>query len=81
MVNKRTKARTPPSQGCEMSVAEIRELLDLRQWKQRDLARELELTEGAVTRWLSGEHTPRGPARQRLRQLLEDARSRPALVG
>ena len=60
-----------------MSVAEIRELLDLRGWTQLELARELELTGGAVTRWLTGEHKPRGPARQRLRQLLDEARREP----
>lgn len=80
-MNRRSKARTPSIPGCEMSVAEIRELLELRQWKQRDLAQALELTEGAITRWLNGQNRPRGPAKQRLRQLLDEARKEPALAG
>lgn len=35
-------------------------LLELRGWKQKDLAREMLVTEGTVSHWCSGRCRPRG---------------------
>lgn len=60
--------------GSQMKAADILELMRLKGWNQADLARSLELSEGAVTRWLKNEHQPMGPTRILLRQWLEAAR-------
>ena len=68
-------AATVAKSENKMTIAEIRELMELRGWSQRELARHLEITEGAVTRWLKGEHPPAGPARILMRMWLIQARA------
>lgn len=58
-----------------MNIKEIRELLRLRGWNQAEFARQLDLNEAAISRWLSGKTGPTGPTRILLRQWLEAARS------
>lgn len=60
--------------SVRMNVKEVRELMHLKGWNQAELARQLEVTEGAVTRWFKGEHPIIGPTRILLRQWLEQAR-------
>lgn len=57
-----------------ITLEEIIELMRLREWSQAELARQLGLTEGAISRWLSGENTPVPPTRMLLRQWLAAAR-------
>lgn len=62
-----------------MKRAEILELLKLRRWSQAELARQLHLSEAAVSRWLSGDsagRTPGGPATMLMRQWLAEAGQR-----
>lgn len=60
-----------------MRRSEIVRLMKLRGWTQRDLARNLELTSGAVSRWLSGDSVPMGPARVLMRLWLKQPLLRP----
>jgi transcriptional regulator with XRE-family HTH domain len=62
------------SPGGPMKRQEILELMKLRGWTQAELARRLEITEGAVSRWLTGENPPTGPARILMRLWLSEAR-------
>lgn len=57
----------------KMTASDIKRLMKLKGWNQAELARKLELTEGSITRWLTGEHPPRGPARILMRQWLDEA--------
>lgn len=59
--------------GRFMSRKEIHELLKLTGWSQAELARQVGVTEGAVSRWFT-DRTPSGSATKSMRQLLEDAR-------
>ena len=59
----------------KMTVKDIRELMRLMCWTQAELARQLDVTDGAVTRWMSGEHPPMGPARILMREWLDRARA------
>jgi DNA-binding transcriptional regulator YiaG len=67
---------TRMSRGNQMNRQEILELMQLRGWSQAELARQLELSEAAVSRWFSGIHAPTGPARILLRMWLDKARKR-----
>ena len=60
-----------------MKPEEIQELMDLMGWSQGRLARELEITPGAVSYWMSRDSVPSGPARKQMRQWLDEARARP----
>lgn len=53
---------------------DIIELMKLKGWTQAQLARELDLSEGAICRWFRGDHSPTGPTRILLRQWLTQAR-------
>jgi transcriptional regulator with XRE-family HTH domain len=57
-----------------MKRAELVELLKLTGWSQAELGRRLELSNAAVSRWLTGERSPTGPARILMRQWLDSAR-------
>jgi len=57
-----------------MSVRDIKELMRLREWSQADLARALEMTEGAVSRWINEGRCPTGGTRQLIMQWLREAR-------
>jgi len=57
-----------------MSKKEIRELMELKDWTQEQLARELLVTRQAVSLWASGERQVRGPALILLNMLLAKAR-------
>ena len=57
-----------------MTLQEIQELMEIKGWNQAELARQLDLSEGAITRWLKGEHLPMGPTRILLRLWLAEAR-------
>lgn len=59
-----------------MAPAEIRELMDLKDWSKTDLASALDLTENAVYRWLApgSVGSPRGPASILMRLWLQEAR-------
>ncbi|ACF01862.1 putative phage repressor [Rhodopseudomonas palustris TIE-1] len=50
----------------------IRAILDARDWTQADLAARLRTTQVTVSRWLDGTE-PRGPMRDRLRDLAEES--------
>lgn len=56
-----------------MTRAEIRELLKLKGWNQVRLAKELGMSEAAVSRWLTDRYVP-GPATRLMRQWLAEAR-------
>ena len=58
-----------------MSGKEINELLRLTGWSQVQLAREMEVSEAAISRWLSSDRAPLGPARVLMREWLEAART------
>lgn len=62
--------------GSLMSKSEIRELMKLRGWTQRQLATELQVNEGTVSKWLSGDNEPMGPCRVLMRHWLIEARAR-----
>lgn len=57
-----------------MTIAEIEELLRLREWSQAELGRQLGMSEAAVSRWLTGERDPKTPVKILMRQWLIDAR-------
>jgi transcriptional regulator with XRE-family HTH domain len=57
-----------------MKVKDIRELMALRGWNQRELAAKLETEESTVSRWLRELQFPTGPARVLLREWLTQAR-------
>lgn len=57
-----------------MSLKEILELMKLKGWSQAELARQLDLSEAAVSRWFKGEHCPTGPGRILMRIWLEEAK-------
>lgn len=57
-----------------MKTDELRELMRLKGWSKTKLAAEMELTENAVHRWLSGERDPSGPAIVLVRLWLKEAR-------
>ncbi|HLW67386.1 MAG TPA: DJ-1/PfpI/YhbO family deglycase/protease [Gemmataceae bacterium] len=61
-----------------MKIDEITELLKLKGWNQAELARQIDVTDAAVSYWLSGERDPDGPTRLLLRILLADARPKVA---
>ena len=58
-----------------MSQAEILELLALKEWGRLDLAKELDLTENTVIKWLDGTRRPGGPAAVLMRIWLDEARA------
>lgn len=60
-----------------MDMNEVRELMRLNGWTQVELAKKLDMSEAGVSRWLSGEREPAGPARILMRQWLESARAAP----
>jgi transcriptional regulator with XRE-family HTH domain len=57
-----------------MKPNDIRELMRLKGWTQRELARQLEVNEGAVSKWLNGGNDPMGPCRVLMRHWLIEAR-------
>lgn len=57
-----------------MGREEIEELINLLGWSQAQLARELDMSTAVISRWLTGERNPLGPARILMRQWLEEAR-------
>jgi len=57
-----------------ITIPEIRELLELRDWVYRELADELGVHLGTVQTWLDGKHTPTSAASKYMRRLLDDAR-------
>ncbi len=59
----------------KMSSRDMRELMRLRGWTQARLARELDVTEGAVSMWLSGQRPIMGPASILMRLWLDQART------
>jgi transcriptional regulator with XRE-family HTH domain len=58
-----------------MKRQEILGLLKLKGWSQGELARRLEVTPGAVSRWLNGERPVPGPARVLMRLWLAVAKA------
>lgn len=58
---------------ASMTRKEIEDLMLLKGWTQRQLAAALQLTEGAVSRWLNSNVPPMGPARILMRQWLDQA--------
>lgn len=58
-----------------MTKKEIGELLQLNGWTQAELARQVGLTEGAVSRWFT-DRTPSGAATKAMRRMLDEARDR-----
>ena len=60
--------------GGPMTLKAIQELMRLKGWNQAELARQLDLSEAAVSRWFKGEHLPTGPGRILMRQWLKEAR-------
>lgn len=57
-----------------MTIADVRELLELKEWTRMDLAYNLEMTEGGVHRWFREEYIPRGPANVLMKMWLNQAR-------
>lgn len=57
-----------------MDKKDITDLMRAKGWSQAELARQLDLSEGAVSRWMSGENQPMGPARILMRQWLDEAK-------
>lgn len=60
-----------------MTKKDIQDLLDLKGWSQAELARQLDLSEAAISRWFSGQQHPTGPARILMRQWLTEAKKKP----
>lgn len=60
---------------AKMTAKDIRELMKRKGWNQATLPRNLEVTEGAVTRWLVNDIEPLGPARILMRLWLDQARA------
>jgi DNA-binding transcriptional regulator YiaG len=60
--------------GSRMNPKEIRELMRLRGWSQRELARQLQVHEASVSRWLAGDIDVQGPCRVLMRYWLIEAR-------
>lgn len=58
----------------KMSVDEISELLELKNWTKTQLAKELGVRLDAILRWFRGVRTPRGPATVLMRTWLNEAR-------
>jgi DNA-binding transcriptional regulator YiaG len=58
-----------------ISVAEIRELLDLRDWTYRELAEQLDVHLVTVQKWIAGDFVPMGPASRFMLRLLDEARA------
>ena len=58
-----------------MTIPEIRELLELRDWVYRELADEMGVHINTVQRWLDGDRVPTGPASKLMRRLLAEARA------
>jgi transcriptional regulator with XRE-family HTH domain len=69
-----------PEKSRRMTTKEIEELLKLKGWSQRQLADELEVTEGAVSRWVAAGRVPRGPAAKWMRTWLTEARAKKQLA-
>jgi transcriptional regulator with XRE-family HTH domain len=61
-----------------MTKKDIIELLRLKGWNQAELARRLQLSNAAVSRWFNEERNPTGPARILMRQWLNEAKAQPA---
>lgn len=59
----------------KMKLADIKELMKRKGWSQAELARQLDLSEAAISRWFSQEQNPTGPARILMRQWLDQARA------
>lgn len=57
-----------------MNKDEIEELMRLKGWTQTKLASELELSQGAIQRWVCGVRSPQGPASILMRMWLNEAR-------
>jgi DNA-binding transcriptional regulator YiaG len=57
-----------------MQKHEIEELLQLRGWSRRQLAKQLDLTEDTVYRWMVEEKEVKGPASILMRHWLDQAR-------
>jgi transcriptional regulator with XRE-family HTH domain len=56
-----------------MNPTELRELLRLKNWTQKELARQIEVNEGTVSKWLSGVNPLEGPPAILLREWLKRA--------
>lgn len=65
----------PGRERKHMTKKEIAELMRLNSWTQAELARRVEVTEGAISLWLSGQRPVTGPARVLLREWLTQARA------
>jgi len=65
-----------PEPRARMTKADIEELLRIKGWSQRQLAAELDVTAGAVNRWLRGNRAIKGTASKMLRHLLREAQGR-----
>lgn len=59
--------------GARMSPSEIERLLEVLGWNQKQLAAALDISNAVVSRWLSGERKPGGPACILMRQFLDAA--------
>ncbi len=57
-----------------MKIEEVLELLTLKGWTKRHLAKQLSLSEDTVYRWFVNEIVPRSPAVILMRHWLEEAR-------
>jgi len=57
-----------------MKIDEVLELLRLKGWSKRHLAKQLSLSEDTVYRWFVNEYVPRTPAVILMRHWLEEAR-------
>ena len=64
----------PGQEKRGMTTEEIKELIELREWRRRDLAQQLDVSEAAVFKWLREETKVRGPAGVLMRMLLDEAR-------
>ena len=58
-----------------MTLKEIRELMELRDWTPTRLAAAMDMSKDAVSRWFSDNHPPKGPASILMRIWLEESRA------
>ena len=62
----------------KMTPKEIVELMDLKGWSQAKLASKMQVTDGALTKWLTGVNPLPGPVVVLLREWLDAARAKAA---
>jgi transcriptional regulator with XRE-family HTH domain len=57
-----------------MNAEEVNELLELRGWSQKELARRFGISTASISRWAAGITVPNKPTRQLISQWLDEAR-------